>query len=84
MAVCLYHPDRPGIGICVRCRVVICAACCTRLDGINHCHSCLESLAQRPAVPRRPSSVLLTSLVLAVLWAALLSVFWVAQGGLAP
>ena len=47
MAVCHYHPDRPGIGICMRCRVVICPACSTRVDGINHCHACLKALGQR-------------------------------------
>jgi hypothetical protein len=47
MAVCQYHPDRPGIGICMRCRVVICAACSTRVDGVNHCHACLKALGQR-------------------------------------
>jgi hypothetical protein len=52
MAVCQYHPDRPGIGICMRCRVVICAACSTRVDGINHCHACLKALGQRQERPR--------------------------------
>ena len=47
MAVCHYHQDRPGIGICMRCRVVICAACSTRVDGVNHCHACLKALGQR-------------------------------------
>jgi len=83
--VCLYHPDRPGIGICVRCRVVICADCCTRLDGINHCHSCLKALGTRPIrPPRQPGSVLLRALVLGVLCVAFFGVCWLAQGSLAP
>jgi hypothetical protein len=52
MAVCHYHQDRPGIGICMRCRVVICAACSTRVDGVNHCHACLKTLGQRPEKAR--------------------------------
>ena len=49
MASCRYHPETPGVGICVRCRTVICDACCTRLQGINHCHECLKALARGPA-----------------------------------
>src|SRR5207245_3384833 len=48
MASCKYHPDRPGVGVCMRCRAVICNDCCTRLDGVNHCHACLKALG-RPA-----------------------------------
>jgi hypothetical protein len=84
MAVCLYHPERPGIGICVRCRVVICAECCTRLDGINHCHSCLKSLGMKRVVVPRGSSVLLTATVLGLLWLAFFGVLWLAQGSMAP
>jgi hypothetical protein len=51
MAVCHYHQDRPGIGICMRCRVVICTACSTRVDGVNHCHACLKALGQRAEKP---------------------------------
>jgi hypothetical protein len=83
MAACLYHEDRPGVGVCVRCRVVICAECCTRLDGINHCHACLKALSARPVV-RRGSSALLSALVLAGLGLAFFGVLWLAQGRLAP
>jgi hypothetical protein len=31
----------------MRCRKVICAACCTRLAGVNHCHACLAAIAAR-------------------------------------
>ena len=41
---CKYHPEREGIGICVRCRTVICSECSTKIDGINNCHYCLEQL----------------------------------------
>lgn len=44
MRTCQFHSDRPGIGICMRCRQVICAACCTRVNGVNHCHACLKAL----------------------------------------
>ncbi len=84
MAVCLYHSERPGIGICVRCRVVICDECCTRLDGINHCHSCLRALGTKPLVVPRGGSAVLTAAVLGLLGLAFGGVFWLAQGRLAP
>ncbi len=41
---CRYHPERDAIGVCMRCRAVICSECSTRIDGINHCRPCLEVL----------------------------------------
>jgi len=38
---CHYHPDRPGLGICVECRNVICVECTTQFEGINRCATCL-------------------------------------------
>jgi hypothetical protein len=29
------------------CRRVICAACCTRVEGVNRCHACLKALGAR-------------------------------------
>ena len=86
MAVCHYHPDRPGIGICMRCRVVICPACSTRVDGVNHCHACLKVLAQRP---ERPRSAALPPVLAAVFCLALAGlVFFVfslaLEGSFAP
>ena len=52
MRACSYHDDRPAVGICMRCRRAICAACTTRLDGVNHCHRCLKELGRRTAEPR--------------------------------
>ncbi len=51
MAFCRYHPDRAGVGICMRCRAVICDACRTRVDGVNHCHACLAALARPEPKP---------------------------------
>ena len=85
MAHCRYHPDIPGVGICVRCRTVICADCCTRLQGINHCHECLRALARSPARPRGRLTAMLGALaVLGLAWALLFGVFFLAQGRLAP
>lgn len=84
MAACYHHPDRPGIGVCMRCRVVICADCCTKLDGINHCYVCLKQLAKRPARTRRPSSIVLTSIVLSLALLGLWTLLWFAQGNLSP
>lgn len=86
MAVCKYHRDRPGIGICMRCRAVICNACCTRVDGVNHCHSCLKMLGRR----REPSTgggFLAALLALAALggtWLLLFAGGWLIQGVFAP
>ena len=85
VAVCRYHPDRAGIGVCMRCRSVICAACCTRLEGVNHCHACLEKLSRR--TERRPgqSGVAAAALgLLSVLCLFFFGVFWLLQGRLAP
>jgi len=85
MRVCRYHPDRPAIGLCMRCRATICAACCTRQDGINHCHACLSALAARPPKPsRRLSPVWSAGLLLAGVWAMLFGLLVLAQGGLGP
>ncbi len=86
MSVCRYHPDRPGVGVCMRCRASVCAACTTRLDGVNHCHACLKVLAARDDVPRHaaewwpPVAVLLAG----VGTVALFLVFLLLQGRLAP
>jgi hypothetical protein len=85
VASCRYHPDTPGVGICVRCRTVICAACCTRLQGINHCHECLRALARDPGRPRAGAGSALAALGLLALAAALLfGLLLLAQGRLAP
>lgn len=85
MAVCRYHRDRPGIGVCVRCRKAICSACCTRLDGINYCHECLKTISRRSE--RRRGRGLdfiggVGSLLLAC--ALFLFLFWQLQGALTP
>lgn len=38
---CHYHPERPGLGICIECRNVICTECTTQFEGINRCAKCL-------------------------------------------
>jgi hypothetical protein len=40
---CYEHPDRPGLGICVECRRVICSECTTQFEGINRCARCLQA-----------------------------------------
>jgi hypothetical protein len=70
----------------MRCRRVICAACCTRLDGINHCHACLKSLGsareERPASQGLAAFLALSAYgVSSLLLFGLL--FWL-QGKLAP
>jgi hypothetical protein len=83
---CQYHPDRPGIGICVRCRTVICRDCCTRLDGINHCHACLRAMGDRleAAAGKGSGQMLATAGLLAVAWLIFFGSLWLAQGRWAP
>jgi hypothetical protein len=81
MAVCRYHPERPGIGICVRCRKAICNSCCTRLDGINYCHACLKRISERTEKPRGPGMAIMGGLgALALAWLLFLFVFWEIHG----
>jgi hypothetical protein len=86
MSVCRYHPDRPGVGVCMRCRAPVCADCTTRLEGVNHCHACLRALGAGRDEPRvtaewwPPVAVLLSG----VGTAALLVAFLLLQGWLAP
>jgi len=85
MTTCRYHPDQAGVGLCMRCRSVICAACCTQLDGINHCHACLRALATRPARrPQRVPPLVSVGLLLAGVWVLLFGLLLLAQGGAAP
>jgi hypothetical protein len=84
MASCHYHPDRPAIGVCMRCRRVICADCTTRVDGVNHCHACLSALGRRlPTRATRGSRVWIVAL-LGLAWLALFGMLWFAQERLAP
>lgn len=85
MAVCHYHPDRAGIGVCMRCRVVVCTSCSTRVDGINHCHVCLKALGK--ASDPRSSGVpaaLLAVVSLGMGGALFFLAAWIMQGRLAP
>jgi len=86
MAVCRYHPERPGIGVCMRCRSVICTDCCTRVDGVNHCHACLKALARPTEKPAgNPFSAGVTALM--ALGASALIFFGIGlllQGRIAP
>jgi hypothetical protein len=38
---------RPGIGVCVECRQVICQECTTQFDGINRCAACLAKMSRK-------------------------------------
>ncbi len=86
MAVCHFHPDRQGVGVCIRCRVVICPACCTKVAGVNHCHACLKTLGTRPDAPVAAvdGTTVTALLVLGVCGLAFLGLGWLAQGWLAP
>jgi hypothetical protein len=69
----------------MRCRVVICTECCTRVDGVNHCHACLKALGQ--SEEQRGSGVpggLAALGVLALAWGVFFGLAWFAAGTLAP
>ena len=87
MRACHYHEDRPAVGICMRCRRAICAACTTRLDGVNHCHQCLKNLSRPTTEPRGASSsgvpVAVAVLLVGCLFLFLECLFLV-EGRLAP
>jgi hypothetical protein len=51
---CRYHAERDGVGICMRCRAVICSECSTKIEGVNHCHRCVRAIAAEAAPVRRP------------------------------
>ena len=74
---CQYHPDRPGLGVCVECRSVICTECTTQFEGINRCAKCLSArLAKTSRLEARrdwaPSNVMLAMLSVALLFGC----FW--------
>jgi hypothetical protein len=45
-AACAVHLDREALGVCVRCRKRVCSECSTKVDGVNHCVTCLSNLAR--------------------------------------
>lgn len=77
---CPLHPDREGVGICVSCRRVVCADCATRVDGINHCKSCLEkkikTAARAPGAARRAVERVVALGGLAAAFFALTGIFY--------
>jgi hypothetical protein len=83
MVECENHPERAAVGLCMRCRAPVCAACCTRVDEVNHCPACLKELASRPP-PAPPSSAPAAALLVAAACLFFYSVFWVARSGLIP
>ena len=86
MRTCHYHSDRPGIGICMRCRVVVCAACCTRVNGVNHCHACLAVLGRRGEETRSSGALgtIVAAVMLGMAWLMLFGLCWAASGTIAP
>ncbi len=85
VADCFYHPERPGIGVCMRCRRVICTACCTQLDGVNHCFACIEEIGrpEKSAGAEIAGTLVRVAMLMGgVLFLFLL--FWALQTKLAP
>lgn len=73
---CHYHPMRPGLGVCVECRQVVCAECTTQFEGINRCAACLARLGKRGEVQAKGSdfcagSIATLALVFALLFGGL-------------
>jgi hypothetical protein len=85
MRTCHFHSDRPGIGICMRCRAIICASCCTRVNGVNHCHACLKVLGGRHEEKRGSNlGMMLAGVLLGAAWLALFALCWAVSGKMAP
>ena len=81
---CVNHPDRPAIGMCVKCRAPVCPDCTTKVQGINHCLACLQlrvkptdTSIRRPARSATPAG-LAAAFVFFVLVFALLGAAFVA------
>jgi hypothetical protein len=75
---CRTHPEREGIGVCVRCRRVVCAECSTKIDRMNFCTSCLATLApagERQRVAASDASPVTGIFLLLVGYAALVGLF---------
>jgi hypothetical protein len=53
---CQHHPEEAALGICIVCSAPLCDACITKVDGINHCRSCLLARAERD-LPRAPRTL---------------------------
>jgi hypothetical protein len=70
----------------MRCRVVICAVCCTRLNGVNHCHACLKVLGLRreEAVAGGGWWAVSAALLLGAAWLMLFGLCWAFRGTMAP
>jgi hypothetical protein len=83
---CSFHSDRPAVGICMRCRVPICAACSTRLGGINHCHACLKALGAKPEDRHGGLGwwAVTAACLLGAAWLALVGLCWAVSGRMAP
>jgi len=69
----------------MRCRMVICAACCTRVNGVNHCHACLKVLGARREEKRGGNlGMLWAAALLGVAWLMLFALCWAVSGTMAP
>lgn len=70
----------------MRCRVAICAACCTRLNGVNHCHACLKVLGGRRGeqAANPVGRVVLAALLLGMACLVLFALSWAVSGKMAP
>lgn len=77
---CHYHPARPGLGVCVECRQVVCAECTTQFEGINRCAACLAKMGRKVAAKATGAELRLGNLLtLFVVFGALFGgVAWVA------
>lgn len=48
-SICTHHALREAVGVCIRCGDALCRDCITKIDGVNHCKTCLETLAAAQA-----------------------------------
>jgi len=69
----------------MRCRTPICAACCTRVFGINHCHACLKALAERrDPEPAHAAEAAKAALLVGLTFLLFAGALWLLEGRFAP
>ena len=75
--LCVNHPDRPAIGICMVTKRPICAECSTRYEGVNYSKEGLALLKKERQAEKktksgnRPVSIVLAMLAFLLLVAAM-------------
>jgi predicted nucleic acid-binding Zn ribbon protein len=60
--LCVNHPQRPAIGICVITHAAICGECSTRYEGVNYSKEGLEILHRQRGTNQKKTTKLIPML----------------------